>query len=68
MQIRKASEYRAAVNQVQRLSRAAPGSPQFRRRHTLLAAMAAYEQRKERPEWTPGKPAPFSIGTRKPPH
>jgi hypothetical protein len=62
MEIRKASEYRKAINEVQRLDRAREGSLAFRRRHELLAAMAAYEQRKERPQWTPGKPAPFSVG------
>jgi hypothetical protein len=62
MQIRNASDYRKAVNEVQRLDQARQGSQAFRRRHELLAAMAAYEQRKEKPHMTPGKPAPFSIG------
>jgi hypothetical protein len=61
MQIRNAEDYRNAVNEVQRLDGAEPGTAAFRRRHLLLAAMAKFEQDKEKPKHTPGKPAPFSV-------
>ena len=61
MQIQNAEDYRNAVNEVQRLDGAAEGSAEFKRRHDLLAAMAKYEQDKEKPKHTPGKPIPFSV-------
>lgn len=61
MQIRNAEDYRNAVNEVQRLDGAAEGSAEFNRRHALLAAMAAYEQKNSGPELVRGKPPPRSV-------
>jgi hypothetical protein len=61
MRIRTAKDYRDAVNEVQRLDGAEEGTAAFRRRHALLAAMAEYEQDKDKPKNTPGKPVPFSV-------
>jgi hypothetical protein len=65
MQIRTAEDYRNAVNEVQRLDGAEEGSDAFRRRHDLLAAMANYEQDKDTPKHTPGKPEPFSVQSKR---
>lgn len=52
MPIRTEQDYRRAVVELQRLERATPDTPEFDRRHELLAQTAQYEQRHQLPPCT----------------
>jgi hypothetical protein len=57
MKIRTPQQYRAAVEEAQRLADASEGTAQFRRPQELMAAMHDYELRYVAdPNWRPGRP------------
>ena len=55
--IETAEQYRAAVEEVQRLQQEREGSREFVRRQALRAVLADYEARHQTPECNPGGPA-----------
>jgi hypothetical protein len=59
MQIRTMRDYRRAVTAVQKLE--ATKNAESGQRYELLAAMHAFEQQHQLPEYRPGKPATHSV-------
>jgi len=60
MQIRTMRDYRRAVTALHELA-AAKDDDESDRRYELLAAMHAFEQQHQLPEYRPGKPATHSV-------
>jgi hypothetical protein len=61
MRIRTVEAYRLALAEIQMLEAALEGEDGFARRHELIAATHAFEQRYQHPSYRPGKPAPFAL-------
>ena len=59
MQIRTMRDYRRAVTVLHKLE--GTKHEESDRRYAVLAAMHAFEQQHQLPEYRPGKPAPHSV-------